>query len=200
LQLTADIWNDKMREQSGTILSSREFSLLRQGQAYLAPATGNYKNPNVNDHVPKNREIGSRKGGTIYDLHLDKMEEIAGKLVIRPTLNWYVQKDFVKSDIVIRELEHVSRWLFWQGGEGDGAIAIRNFNRNPTGIDKLKATMKAAKRDEDIWHEANIHGFPNRHDSDIRPGKKMNSAVIEDAILKVGPKEGPHIGNHLLGY
>lgn len=128
------------------------------------------------------------------------MEEVAGALVIRPTLNWYVQKDYVNSDIVIRELEHVSRWLFWEGPEGEGAIAIRNFNRNETGIDKLKATMKAAKRDEDIWQEANIHGFPNRHDSNMRPEKKMDSAEIENAILKVEPKEGPHIGNSLLGY
>ncbi len=79
LQVTSDIWNDKIRWQSGSPFTSHQFSLWRKGSAYLAPATGNHKNPNVKDHVPKNKEIGSRKGGTIYDLHLDKWRKLPAR-------------------------------------------------------------------------------------------------------------------------
>ncbi len=197
LQVTSDTWNDKMRFQSGTTLSSREFSLLRQGQAYLAPPTGNYKDTKVKNHITKG-EIGNRDGGTIYNLNLKNAEEIDGKLIIQPTLNWYVQKDHVKTDVVIRELEHVSRYLYWHG-EGDLGVAVRSFNRNPNGFDALKSKLREEKGAEDVWHDSDIHS-KGRHNLNVRPAKMMNPAEIEKAILNVGAKETPHIGNPYLGY
>lgn len=171
---------------------------MKQGQAYLAPPTGNYKDSKVENHISKG-EIPSRDaGGTIYNLDLDDAKEIDGKLVIQPTLNWYVQKNHLKTDVVIRELEHVSRYLYWHG-EGELGAAVRSFNRNPDGFGSLKSKLRDEKVMEDVWHRSDIHAR-GRHDTNIRPPKGMDAATIEKAILNVGPKEAPHIGNQLLGY
>jgi len=198
LQVTSDIWNDKIRWQSGSLLTSYQFSLWRKGRAYIATPTGNYKNNNVENHIPQKGEIGSKPGGTIYNI--DNVVESAGYLFSNPTLNWYVQRDYIHTDVVIRELEHVSRYLYWQGEGGDGGAAIRAFNRNPSGIKNLKDKLSDAKDSEDQWQRDNIHAR-GRHILDVHPAKAMKSEVIKKAIDDVGPIEEPYLGgNPLLGY
>jgi RHS repeat-associated protein len=190
--LTASIWNHEMWMQSGTLLTSRGFDLWKQGSAYLARPTGNYKNTNVNDHVPKNGEIGSEPGGTIYNPNLDKAREVAGVLVIEPTLNWYVQRNYLNTTVVTSELEHVNRYLYWHG-EGDFGAAVRSFNRNPNGFDALKSKLKKEYREETVWHENNIHkNF--RHQLQSFPEKRMDPNEIIKAIQNVRPVEEPYLG------
>jgi RHS repeat-associated protein len=192
-QITASTWNHLMYGVSGSLLSSRGFDLWKQGSVYLSPLTGNYKDTKVANHVPTKGEIGSRSGGTIYDLNLGKTREVAGVLVIEPSLNWYVQRDYVNTNVVTRELEHVNRWLWWQG-EGDGGAAVRSFNKNPSEFNAIKAKLKQVKRDEDRWQEDNIHkNF--RHQLDSFPEKKMDPTKIKEAIENVRPIEEPYLGH-----
>ena len=114
-------------------------------------------------------------------------------MIIKPTLNWYVWPQYKNTSVVKSELEHVSRWLYWQQ-KGDGAAAVRNFNRNPTGITALKAKLKEERKSEARWHEDNIHrNF--RHNLDVNPAKAMDPAVIRNLIENVGPIEEPYLGN-----
>jgi RHS repeat-associated protein len=59
---SASIWNHLVWMQGGSDLSFGQFDLLRQGQAYLAPPTGNYTDSNVENHVARNGESKGNPG------------------------------------------------------------------------------------------------------------------------------------------
>jgi hypothetical protein len=123
------------------------------------------------------------------------VEETSDKLIIKPTLNWWVQDKYKNTNVVTRELEHVSRWLWWQSKAGDGAAMVRMFNRNPGGISNLRTKVETARFSESIWQDQNIHGVPNRHDLSKFPAKAMDPADIRRRIENVGPVEEPFLGN-----
>jgi RHS repeat-associated protein len=192
LDISATIWNRLAWFAGASTLTSREHDLLRQGQAEFAEPTGNYKDTNVENHFPKGNEIKKgNPGGTVYNI--DKVQEIDGILVIQPTLNWYVRSQFKNTTVVKSELEHVNRWLYWQQ-KGDGAAAIRNFNRNPDGIGNLKTKLNNARMIERQWHVNNLHK-DGRHNLETNPAKPMDPAEIRRLIENVGPVEEPYLGN-----
>jgi hypothetical protein len=191
-QVTSDIWNRERWLQSGSPLSSNGDATLRAGGAKMTEPTGNYRDKNIDNHVPKNNEIGSRHGGTILDLNLNNATDEGGQLIIHPTLNWYVQKDWKYTNVVTREIEHVDRYLYWIG-EGDGGGAVRAFNRNPntTRMD-LRANLTKEYGFEDVWHRSNLHKN-NRHDPYINKPRPMSPDEIGKAIENIHPDEEPFL-------
>jgi hypothetical protein len=168
-----------------------QFDLLKQGQAYLAPPKGNYKQP-LKNHVAQNGETGGDPGKTRYAL--GQPQEVDGKLIIQPTLDWWVREQkFLHTDIVKRELEHVSRWLYWQE-KGGGSEMISDFNRHPAGKKALGDQAETARFHESLYQETDPNGIhaKGRHDLGVRPAKDMDPAVLERLIQNVGPVAFPH--------
>jgi RHS repeat-associated protein len=192
LDTSASIWNRLVYMEGGSDLTFGQFDLLRQGQACLAPPTGNYKDSNVENHVARKGETGGDPGKTRYTI--SDVEETSDKLIIRPTLDWYVQDKYKHTSVVKSELEHVNRWLWWQSNAGDGTAMVRAFNRNPTGINDLKAKAENARLSEKIWQRDNIHRN-GRYDLSRTPEKAMEPAAIRKLIENVGPVEEPYLGN-----
>jgi RHS repeat-associated protein len=191
LDTNASIWNHLRWLDSGSPLSSHGDDLLKQGQAYLADPTGNYKDSNVENHVSESK-TGGDPGKTFYTV--SNVEETNDKLIIKPTLDWYVQSPYKNTDVVKRELEHVSRWLWWQSKAGDGAAMVRNFNRNPAGKHNLEGKLEDERRDERQWQVNNLHK-EGRHDLSRNPAKAMDPAAIKGLIERIGPVEEPDLGN-----
>jgi RHS repeat-associated protein len=194
--LNATLWNRLRWFEGGSSLSAHGDDLLRQGQAYLAPPTGNYQDHNVDHHTNANQ---SKPGITRYTV--DNVKETDGKLIITPALNWWVRPEFKNTKVVIGELEHVNRYLWWQSKHGDGQVAVNSFNRNPKGVGELKTKMGNERFIESVWQDANIHNH-NRHSLDKNPelSETMDPAVIQQAIKSVRSIEEPQIGNPYLRY
>jgi RHS repeat-associated protein len=191
-QVTSDVWNNQRWLQSGSPLSSNGDAALRAGGAKVAQPTGNYRDKNIDNHLPKHDEIGDSHGGTILDLNLNNATEEGGQLIIHPTLNWYVQEAWKYTNVVTREIEHVDRYLYWIG-EGDGGGAVRAFNRNPnmTRMDLRKNLMKEYVQ-ETVWHNSNLHKN-NRHDPYINKPRSMSPDEIGKAIENIHPDEEPFL-------
>jgi hypothetical protein len=192
LDTSASIWNHLRWLEGGSTLSAHGDDLLKQGQAYLADPTGNYKDSNVENHVARKGETGGDPGRTRYTV--SDVEETSDKPIIKPTLNWYVLDKYKATTVVKSELEHVSRWLWWQSNAGDGAAMVRTFNRNPTGINNLKAKAEIARQGEIQWQRDNIHK-DGRHILEKNPAEDMDPAAIRRLIENVGPVEEPYLGN-----
>jgi RHS repeat-associated protein len=175
--------------EGGSTLSSREDDLWRQGQARFAEPTGNYKDHNIDHHAKADL---SDSGRTRYTI--SKVEETNGILAIQPTLDWWVRPYLKYTDVVKRELEHVSRWLWWQSKGGDGWVKIREFNRAPNGVGPLTAKMENARLEEKGWQRDNIHAN-GRHDLSRNREVPMDPAEIQRLIENVGPDEFPHLRN-----
>ena len=165
----------------------------------MAPPTGNYGDPSLKNHINEDK-TGDRPGITIHTV--DNVQELSDKLVIRPTLDWYVKNaHFLHTDIVQRELEHVSRWLWWHSNDGaqsnwgDGAKAVRDFNANPTGLQGLIKKIDAADYNESEWQRQNIHGDTLRHNLDRHPEKQVYPGVNQNLIENVRPNEEPYLGH-----
>ncbi len=190
IDTSASIWNHAKWFEGGSSLSFGQFDKLQQGPAYLAQPTGNYKD-SVEHHVATKSELKSNENGATT-LNLDKMEEINGILIITPKLDWYVRSGFTKTDVVTRELQHVSRYLYWLG-EGDGGAAIRSYNRHPTGFDGLRKTIKKEADDERWFQWNNMDGPASgyRHSVDKHRAQEMKPADIQKAIENVQPREEP---------
>jgi len=189
--LTASTWNHLLWLRGGSPFSSHGFDLSRQGQAYLAPPTGNYRNSNIANHVSETK-TGGDPGKTRYTV--SDVEETSDKLIIKPTLDWYVKNEYYSHTSVVKsELEHVSRDLWWQSNAGDGAKAVRDFNKNPTGIIDLKTKIETARFNESEWQRLNIHSN-GRHYLPTTPEKQMAPAAITNLIENVRPIEEPYLG------
>ena len=195
LDTSASMWNHLAWLEGGSELSSHGDDLLRQGQAYFAAPTGNYRDPNVENHFPDKSTPIKDNQGAVTRYTVSDIVETDKFLVIKPTLDWWVRPQYKDTDVVTRELQHVSRWLYWQSKGGDGAAAVRSFNRGPNGIGFLKQKMENARFSESIWQDQNIHGNPNRHDLTKFPAKAMDPADIRRRIENVGPIEEPYLGN-----
>jgi hypothetical protein len=91
------------------------------------------------------------------------------------------------------ELEHVSRWLWWQE-KGAGAELVNSFNRNPKGIVNLKSRLESERWHEAEYQRAEIHRN-GRHTIETNPKLRdgMDEAVLRDLIENVGPVEFPHL-------
>ena len=193
LDTMATIWNRLAWFEGGSPFSSHGDDLLKQGQAKFAEPTGNYKDSNVDHHFPdKSTPIKSTQAG-VTRYTVSDIQETDTFLLIKPTLDWWVRPQYKATTVVKSELEHVSRWLYWQQ-TGDGAAAVHSFNRNPTGIGSLRQKMENARFSESIWQGQNIHGVPNRHDLTKFPEKAMDPADIRKLIENVGPVEEPYLG------
>jgi hypothetical protein len=190
LDTSASIWNHLRWLDSGSTLSSHGDDLLKQGQAVFAEPTGNYKD-SIEKHVSESK-TGGDPGKTIYTV--SNVEETNDKLIIKPTLDWYVQGKYKNTDVVKRELEHVNRYLWWQSKAGDGAAMVRNFNRNPDGKHNLEGKLENARREERQWQVNNLHK-EGRHDLSRNPAKAMDPTAIKGLIENIGPVEEPYLGN-----
>jgi hypothetical protein len=179
-----------MWEKSGLDLSAREFDLLKQGEAYLAPLGGNYKQP-LKTHVAKNGETQGDKGLTKYNF--DSIKEEQGKLIIRSTLNWWVLEKYIHTDVVKRELEHVNRWLYWHY-KGAGAEMVNDFNNHPGGMTSLRTNAWNAHFQESEYQRREIHKG-GRHVLGVRPAKDMKPDDLMNLIFNIGPREFPHVLN-----
>jgi RHS repeat-associated protein len=195
---TATTWNRLMWERSGSGLSSSDFNTVRQGEAWIAPPTGNYKDNNI-DHHKDPHPNSNKQGRTVYNI--DKSEHVGGMLIFRPTLDWWVRADSMNTKVIAGELEHVQRWLYWQS-KGDGGAFVRNFNGNhPYGFDQLRAKMGGQYDDEYRYQENNIHAH-NRHVTSENPelSEKMTPEQIQNAIRNIAPQEEPEMINPYLKY
>jgi len=190
LDVNASLWNHQVWLDGGSVLSSDGFDYLKQGQARIDDVTGNFRDSNIDNHNPQKGEISTHDaGGTIFQVNERKTDN--GILVIQPTLNWYVWPKWKFTDVVTRELEHVSRWLYW-AGLGEGGAAVRSFNRHPSGAGDLQKIMKSAYKDEIQWQQDNIHRNL-RHDASVFRPKNLDPEYIKKQIENVRPLEEPFL-------
>jgi hypothetical protein len=186
--LTGADWNDKNRQAAG----------IGAGQAEFAPnPSGNWNDSNIEHHVTTDRNLIAK--GNAAQTHYDvrKVDENSnGSFTVRPNLNWYVRPEFKNTHVVKAELEHVQRYLYWQQ-KGDGADAIKKFNRDGGGLSRLNLVMEAARQAEHTWHLQNLHGSPNRHDVNDNPELKrfMSSSEIQQRIQSLHAVEEPFLGD-----
>jgi hypothetical protein len=188
MSVTATLWNSLTWFANGSSFTRREDDLLKQGQAKFADPVGNFKDTDVEHHVATKSELKANENGATT-LNVDQMDEINGVLIITPKIDWYVRSQFKHTTVVKMELQHVSRYLYWLG-DGDGGAAIRNFNRHPTGSDRLKKTIKK-EADAEWLHQYNNMDGNRRHSLDKNPAQSMNPAEIRNAIENVQPREEP---------
>ncbi|MFZ1218807.1 MAG: RHS repeat-associated core domain-containing protein [Chthoniobacterales bacterium] len=187
----ATFWNYLRWMQAASQYTARQDDLMRQGQVTFEDPQGNYHDSNVAHHVDNSKLKSYQNANT--KLNVDQMEESNGVLHITPKIDWYVRDGFQATNVVTKELQHVSRYLWWIGkdrADGDGAVAIKHFNRNPTSFSDFKKTLQRAVDDEWTEQYNNMDGN-GRHTLDKNTATPMDPADIKKAIENVKPREEP---------
>jgi RHS repeat-associated protein len=103
--------------------SSAEFMArtgLGTGTGPIANLSGNYKDPDITHHIKDQ----TNPGDTVYT------NSPGDGQVSKPTLNWWVKPGYEGTEVVLGELEHVSRYM-WASTDGDLGPASSRFNANP---------------------------------------------------------------------
>jgi RHS repeat-associated protein len=150
-------------------------------------SSGNFNDKNMNNHyVPtSDKRLNGKGGRTVANVSV--VANTDGTITVNHDINWWVDRQYAGTDVVTREIQHVTHWRAWQY-DGEGHDEIIDFQRGGQngGADALQARLQnrhsieyRSQRSQFDWPS----GRP--HDLSTHPPRPVTEQDIQNALSTI---------------